>query len=80
MDTTYKTTLSTLEKRKDRIEFRDLPLTYQHAVEVTRNLGLRYLWIDALCIYSHRTVMKYFRILRFAPQFSEGFNFTNLVS
>jgi hypothetical protein len=30
------------------------------------------LWIDAICIYSHRTTMKDRGILRFAPQFSEG--------
>jgi len=27
-----------------------LPRTFRDAVEVTRNLGLRYLWIDSLCI------------------------------
>ena len=27
-----------------------LPKTFQHAVELARQLGVRYLWIDALCI------------------------------
>jgi len=27
-----------------------LPKTFQDAVEVTRAIGLRYLWIDSLCI------------------------------
>jgi hypothetical protein len=37
-------------------------------------------WIDWVCIYSHRTAMKHLGIMRFAPQFSEGFNFMYLVS
>lgn len=28
-----------------------LPLTFRHAIEVTRRLGKRYLWIDCLCIF-----------------------------
>ena len=32
------------------IAFEFLPLTFQHAVEVTRRLHVRYLWIDSLCI------------------------------
>lgn len=28
----------------------DLPVVFQEAVTVTIKLGLRYLWIDALCI------------------------------
>ena len=34
----------------DRIRYEELPLTFQHAIAVTRNLGIRYLWIDAICI------------------------------
>jgi hypothetical protein len=34
----------------------------------------QYIWADAVCIYSYRTVMKHLRILRFAPLFSGGFN------
>jgi hypothetical protein len=41
---------------------------------------IRILWVDAICIYSHRTATKHLRSLRIAPQFSEGFNFTHLVS
>ena len=32
------------------IAFSSLPRTFQDAVTVTRSLGLRYLWIDSLCI------------------------------
>ncbi|KAK4209938.1 heterokaryon incompatibility protein-domain-containing protein [Rhypophila decipiens] len=32
------------------IQFSDLPKNFQDAVTVTRAIGLRYLWIDALCI------------------------------
>ena len=32
------------------INFGDLPKTFQDAVDVTRKLGIRYLWIDSLCI------------------------------
>ncbi len=40
---------------------------------------IRLLWIDAICIYSYQTTIKDLRILRFVPQFFEGFNFTHLV-
>ncbi|KAH7060489.1 heterokaryon incompatibility protein-domain-containing protein [Macrophomina phaseolina] len=33
-----------------RIPFDSLSLTFRHAVQVTRELGVRYLWIDSLCI------------------------------
>lgn len=32
------------------VEDKDLPKTFQDAVTVTRKLGVRYLWIDSLCI------------------------------
>ena len=44
------TTVATLRERKRGIVFEDLPRTFQHAVTVTRRLGVKYLWIDSLCI------------------------------
>ena len=44
------TTTSTFEDRKKGITFSDLPKTFQDAVTITRNMGLKYLWIDSLCI------------------------------
>lgn len=32
------------------LDLRTLPKTFQDAVQVTRDLGIRYLWIDTLCI------------------------------
>ena len=32
------------------INFKDLPKTFQDAVDVTRKLSIQYLWIDSLCI------------------------------
>ncbi|KAF2248862.1 HET-domain-containing protein [Trematosphaeria pertusa] len=44
------TTISTLEERIRSIPLRTLPKTFQEAAIATRRLGLRYLWIDSLCI------------------------------
>jgi Heterokaryon incompatibility protein (HET) len=38
------------------------------------------LWVDQICIYSHRTAMKHLETMKFASQFFEGFNFTPLAS
>ena len=45
-----KLTLHTQTSFKQGIPLASLPLTFQDAVDVTRKLGLRYLWIDSLCI------------------------------
>ena len=47
-----KTTLTTssLATFQAGIRLSTLPKTFQDAVLLTRNLGIRYLWIDALCI------------------------------
>ncbi|GME63354.1 heterokaryon incompatibility protein [Neofusicoccum parvum] len=39
-----------LEILQNGINIETLPRTFQHAVCVARKLGLRYLWIDSLCI------------------------------
>ncbi|RYP49337.1 hypothetical protein DL768_004962 [Monosporascus sp. mg162] len=45
-----KTDVSTIEARKKGINWDELPRTFQDAVVMTRALGIRYLWIDSLCI------------------------------
>jgi hypothetical protein len=44
------TTDQTLACRQQGIENEELPKTFQHAVEVCRQIGIDYLWIDSLCI------------------------------
>ncbi|KAK1634598.1 heterokaryon incompatibility protein [Colletotrichum phormii] len=36
------------------IELSKLPKTFREAIKVTRRLGVRYLWIDSLCIFQDR--------------------------
>ncbi|KAF5675368.1 heterokaryon incompatibility protein [Fusarium circinatum] len=45
-----RTTTATLASRTQGIECSELSTTFQEAILVTRDLGLRYLWIDSLCI------------------------------
>ncbi|VUC33508.1 unnamed protein product [Clonostachys rosea] len=47
---TLKTTVANLERIKSGTPLKELPQTYVDAVLLTRSLGIRYLWIDALCI------------------------------
>jgi len=45
-----KLTKTTYDKFQKKITYISLPKTFQDAVTATRSLGLRYLWIDSLCI------------------------------
>ncbi|KAI1379041.1 heterokaryon incompatibility protein-domain-containing protein [Hypoxylon crocopeplum] len=45
-----ETKQATLETLKSTVPWADLPPTFQDAADVARCLGLRYLWIDSLCI------------------------------
>jgi len=42
--------------QQNGIDVRSLPLNFRDAITVTRRLGIRYLWIDALCILQDSTV------------------------
>lgn len=44
------TTTSNFTARKQNIAIKELPKTFQDAIEITRGLGVHYLWIDSLCI------------------------------
>ncbi|PVH83029.1 HET-domain-containing protein, partial [Cadophora sp. DSE1049] len=50
-----RTTTSSFTSRMTRITLSTLPQTFQDAILVTRNLKLRYLWIDSLCIVQDDT-------------------------
>ncbi|TVY92561.1 hypothetical protein LAWI1_G003585 [Lachnellula willkommii] len=44
------TTQQTLEQRKKGIEWESLPRTFQDAIALVQALGIRFIWIDSLCI------------------------------
>src|SRR5271163_896726 len=74
------TTVATFDERLNEITMESLPRTFQNLVEIARQLSIRYVWVDSLCIYSHRTTMKHLGTMRFVPQFFEGFDFMYLAS
>lgn len=51
----FTTTRESLAERYRNIPFSQLPKTSQDAVQITRALGFRYLWIDSLCIIQDDT-------------------------
>lgn len=44
------TSMATLADRMQEIPDTSVPATFSDAIKVTRLLGIRYLWIDSLCI------------------------------
>lgn len=45
-----KLEVNNFEESQREIPWKSLPKTYQDAIEATRRLGIRYIWIDFLCI------------------------------
>jgi hypothetical protein len=45
-----KTTKATLQSHLTQLPMASLPNTFRDAITITRTLGIRYLWIDSLCI------------------------------
>lgn len=45
-----RTTTTNIEDHKKSIPWQFLPQTFQDAIDLTRFLSIRYLWIDSLCI------------------------------
>ncbi|KAH8803491.1 heterokaryon incompatibility protein-domain-containing protein [Xylogone sp. PMI_703] len=46
----FLTTRDTLEDMKAGFQLEQAPATFRDAITITRKLGIRYLWIDSLCI------------------------------
>ena len=53
-----QTTRANVESFHKGLNIAQLPRTFQDAIEFTRSLGLRYLWIDALCIITDDSIDK----------------------
>jgi len=49
-DTVLKTVVSSLDQFKAEIPWERLSKTFQDAIHTVRALGVKYLWIDSLCI------------------------------
>jgi hypothetical protein len=47
---TVTSTMATIQDRTQGVTMQSFPQTIQDAIYVTQNLGLRHIWIDALCI------------------------------
>lgn len=47
---TLCTTTHNITQFKESIDFSSLPKTFSDAIQVTRGIGIQYLWIDSLCI------------------------------
>lgn len=46
----FTTTSHTEASRRQAVDYAILPKTYQDAVSISRRLGVKYIWIDSLCI------------------------------
>ena len=45
-----RTTRANIDEMATAIRLDELPKTYRDAIAITRSLGIRYLWIDSICI------------------------------
>ncbi|PMD40315.1 HET-domain-containing protein [Hyaloscypha variabilis F] len=70
---TFSTTLSTLTQYTTGFSTSALPQTLQDAVQVTKRLGLKYIWIDSLCIIQDSPADKSHEIPRMALYYKNAY-------
>ncbi|KAK2767891.1 hypothetical protein CKAH01_15225 [Colletotrichum kahawae] len=68
----YMTTSDNLSARLESLALHEMPETIRDAVRVTRALGIRYLWVDALCIEQNLSRSAKREILRNMPEIYAG--------
>lgn len=69
------TTRETLETFQEKIQMSNLSQSVQDAIITTRRIGLRYLWVDALCILQQEENLEDFKIesLKMAQCYSNAY-------
>ncbi|KAI8963922.1 HET-domain-containing protein [Daldinia sp. FL1419] len=70
----YVLTQDTLSVKLDGLDIKRIPQSVVDAMEVTRRLGLRYIWVDALCIIQDSREDK----LKELPQMAEIYQYSAL--
>jgi hypothetical protein len=48
--TQFTSTKASLASNKNNIDYSQLPKSFKDAITITRLLGIRYIWIDSICI------------------------------
>jgi hypothetical protein len=66
------TTSQNINQHLIRINYTDLPNTIQDAITVASKLGLRYLWVDSLCIIQHDRQDRTFEIGQMPSIYSQA--------
>jgi Heterokaryon incompatibility protein (HET) len=69
----FSTTLDTATKYASGFTISELPKTLQDAVEITKRLGLEYIWIDSLCIIQDSPSDKNHEIPRMALYYKNSY-------
>ncbi|CAP67763.1 uncharacterized protein PODANS_1_16490 [Podospora anserina S mat+] len=54
-DGLFRTTLDNIDELREGFDLETLPQTLQDAIDVTRQLGMEHIWIDAICIIQDDT-------------------------
>ena len=49
-DAFFRLSSETLDELQTGVRLHDLPLSFQHAIQITRRLNVQYIWIDCYCI------------------------------
>lgn len=70
---TLQTKTGTLAKHLRNIRRGELPKTMQDAIDVARRLGIRYLWIDALCIIQDSQIDKSTELPKMGHYYTNAF-------
>ncbi|KAL3431738.1 heterokaryon incompatibility protein-domain-containing protein [Aspergillus tetrazonus] len=69
----FQTTKATIAERRNGFSIADLPKTIRDAIQVTQSIGLRYIWVDSLCIVQDDLPDKAQDIARMANVYKESY-------